>query len=135
MFEDMGRGTPASLEEMSRHFEPWVTARLQDGRYLGWVTERAGEPVASAGLLIVDLPPVPHDPTGTERGYLLNVYVAPAFRRHGLARALVEETIREARRRHIRILALHASDKGRPLYESLGFHATNEMQLRFPDPA
>jgi hypothetical protein len=27
---------------------------------------------------------------------------------------------------------LHASDEGRPLYESLGFKATNEMVLRLP---
>jgi hypothetical protein len=28
---------------------------------------------------------------------------------------------------------LHASAEGRPLYEKLGFEATNEMRLRF-DP-
>jgi len=27
-------------------------------------------------------------------------------------------------------VTLHASDKGRPLYESLGFEATNEMRLK-----
>jgi hypothetical protein len=29
---------------------------------------------------------------------------------------------------------LHASAEGRPLYEKLGFEATNEMRLRFGGP-
>jgi hypothetical protein len=30
-------------------------------------------------------------------------------------------------------VTLHASDKGRPLYESLGFEPTNEMRLDLRD--
>ena len=41
--------------------------------------------VASAGLLILDWPPHPFDPEGELRGYLLNVYVEPEYRKRGLA--------------------------------------------------
>jgi ribosomal protein S18 acetylase RimI-like enzyme len=47
-------------------------------------------PVASAGLLILDWPPHPFDPEGELRGYLLNVYVEPEYRKRGLAHELVE---------------------------------------------
>ncbi len=129
MFAAMGRGTEASLNAMCRTFEPWVTERLADGRYLGWIACYEGRPVASAGLWIIDWPPVPHDPTSTSRGYLLNVFVEPEFRRQGLARSLLDLCIAEGRRRGIRMLSLHASHEGRPLYERAGFAASNEMQL------
>ncbi len=130
MFEDMRRSTPAVLEEMSTNFEPWVASRLADGSYLGWIAEDDGTPIASAGMLLLgDLPPSPHNPSGSVRGHLLNVYVVPAFRRRGLARHLVELCLAEARHRQISVLTLHASDEGRPIYERIGFRATNEMQL------
>jgi hypothetical protein len=37
------------------------------------------------------------------------------------------------KKRGLRSVNLHASDEGRPLYEKLGFSATNEMRLKF-DP-
>ncbi len=127
MFEAMGRGTAETLDAMTRSFEPRVLPRLADGRYTGWIITDAASPIASAGLLILEWPPHPLDPTGDSRAYLLNVFVQPAYRRRGLARQLVNLCLAEAHRRGIRIASLHASDQGRPVYESLGFHAANEM--------
>jgi ribosomal protein S18 acetylase RimI-like enzyme len=77
----------------------------------------------------------PHylDPVGEQRGYVLNVFVEPEYRRRGLAQALMTECMDEARRRGIRVVALHASQKGQPVYEKLGFTTSNEML--FVDPA
>jgi len=33
----------------------------------------------------------------------------------------------EARRRRMKVVALHTSDAGRPIYEAFGFRATSEM--------
>jgi GNAT superfamily N-acetyltransferase len=133
MFADMGAGTPEVLDEMCRNFEPWVTARLADGRYLGWITEEDGKAVASAGLLLLEWPPHPRHPANDLRGYILNVFVEPAWRRGGLARALTELCVEEASRLGIEVVTLHASDKGRGLYEQLGFQSSNEMQLLLPE--
>ena len=127
MFTDMG-GTPASvLDEMSRSFLPWVARRIAAGKYIGWITEDGDRPVAGAGLLILDWPPHPLDPAGEHRGYLLNVFVEPGYRRRGLAKALVETCMADAHRRNLRIVSLHSADAARSIYESLGFHTTNEM--------
>jgi ribosomal protein S18 acetylase RimI-like enzyme len=83
--------------------------------------------VAGAGLLLLDWPPHPLDPHSTQRGYLLNVYVEAEYRRRKLASHLIECVLAEARRRKIRVVALHSTDEGRPLYESTGFRQTNEM--------
>ena len=64
------------------------------------------------------------------RAYLLNFYVGPAFRGHGLAYALLKTVVGETRRRGIKVVSLHASKFGKPLYERNGFELSNEMILR-----
>ncbi len=49
------------------------------------------------------------------------IWVAPAHRRHGLGRALTEATIDAAVDAGSRTLVLVATERGRPLYERLGF--------------
>jgi len=105
---------------------------ISDGKYLGWIIFDNQKPVASAGLMILDWPPHPFDPSGEARAYILNVFVERSHRRRGLARELLRLCLLEARRRNLRVVSLHASSEGRPLYESLGFRSTNEMLLTEP---
>ena len=127
MFAAMGGYDEALLDGIRRASEAWVDRMIAEGKYLGWITADEGRAIASAGLLILDWPPHPFDPVGEKRGYLLNFFVDAEYRRRGLARALVELCLAEARRRSIRVVSLHASAEGRPVYEQLGFRATNEM--------
>jgi predicted acetyltransferase len=60
---------------------------------------------------------------------LLNVFVEPEFRKRGFAHSLIESCLAEARKRGIRVVTLHSSDAGRPVYEKLGFHPTSEMMF------
>jgi GNAT superfamily N-acetyltransferase len=117
------------MDAMEKAFLPWVSARLADRTYLGWLVQHKGEVVAGAGLWLMDFPPhFLH--LEAVRAYLLNFYVVPAMRGHGLARTLIDTALREARRLDIEIVTLHASKYGRPLYEQYGFMPTNEMMLR-----
>ncbi|WP_243648172.1 GNAT family N-acetyltransferase [Acidipila rosea] len=127
MFVDAGRLDSPVLDVMAQNFEPWVKSMIAGGKYLGWLTQDEGRVVAGAGLLLLDWPPHPLDPHSTQRGYLLNVYVEPEYRRKRLASKLIELALAEARRRKIRVVALHSTEEGRPLYESTGFRRTNEM--------
>ncbi len=127
MFAAMGRTQESILDAMSRNFESWVTRMIVEGKYAGWITEDGGSAIASAGLLVLDWPPHPLDPTCEHRGYLLNVFVDPEYRRRGLAHALVDLCLTEAHRRGLRVVALHSSDAARPVYEAFGFRTTNEM--------
>lgn len=128
MFVDAGRRDNEVLDVMARNFEPWVAKMIGEGRYLGWLTiDDGGKVVAGAGLMLLDWAPHPLDPLQTQRGYLLNVYVEPEYRRRRLASNLIERALAEARRRKIRVVALHSTAEGRPLYESNGFRQTNEM--------
>jgi GNAT superfamily N-acetyltransferase len=69
------------------------------------------------------------DDTSGRRALVQNVYTEPEFRRQGLARQLMLAAISWCREQGLHSVSLHASDFGRPLYEDLGFHQTNEMRL------
>ena len=128
MFVDAGRSDNRVLDVMAEHFQPWVTQQLQSGNYMGWLAlDDAGEVIGGSGLMMLDWPPHPLDPTSEHRGYLLNVYVEPEHRRKRIASHLIELALDEARRRRIRVVALHSTAAGRALYESNGFRSTDEM--------
>lgn len=132
MFDAMGGTQEPILEAMERNCVPWLQRMIPAGKYFGWITCEDDRPVASAGLLILDWPPHPFDPAGELRGYLLNVFVDPEFRRRKLAHALVKLCMAEAQRKGILVVTLHASEAGRSLYEHVGFRSTNEMMFVNP---
>jgi GNAT superfamily N-acetyltransferase len=123
-------------EEMSSKVDPrafreanerWIDEHF--GRdFIAWIADLDGKPVASAGLIWFDHAPGPANPIGRE-AYILNVYTRPEARRMGLARALMERLVEEARTAGVRRIWLRASDDGRPLYESMGFRAANYLEL------
>ena len=135
MFAEMGKASDDALATMSLHFAPWVRRMLTEGKYLGWIVESDDKPVASAGLFLLEWPPHPLDPSNDHRGYILNMYVEPAHRRQGLAKQLVQLSLDECRRRGLGTVALHASDAGRPVYETFGFTVSNEMFYLHPTDA
>ena len=128
MFRDMGvldeREVPA-LEAATRAY---LAAALPCTAYLGWMVEADGEVVAGGGVIMRQLLPRPGYPEGGEEAYVLNVYTEPEHRRRGVARALMQAILDWCRQRCVSRVSLHASDEGRPLYESLAFLETNEMR-------
>lgn len=63
-------------------------------------------------------------------GYIANVYVDPPNRHRGAARALTAAAIDWLASIGCKVVRLQASQFGRPLYESMGFVLTGEMELR-----
>jgi ribosomal protein S18 acetylase RimI-like enzyme len=127
MFADMRDAPESILDEMALNFDPWVRRMIADDKYVGWITSDDDRPIASAGLLILDWAPHFLDPACDKRGYILNIFVEPEYRGRGIAKALTKECMAEARQRGIGVIALHASKKGQPVYEKLGFKTSNEM--------
>jgi len=133
MFADMRDAAETVLEEMAQNFEPWVRRMIAADKYAGWITRDDEREVGSAGLLILDWAPHFLDQRCGQRGYILNVFVEPEYRGRGIAKALTLQCMAEAKRRGIGVVALHASRKGQPVYEKLGFKTSNEML--FVEPA
>ncbi len=130
MFLDMGYADDAAMSQMAEKCRPWLLAKMRSGEYLAWLAvDQAGAIAAGTGLWLMDW--IPHVIGKSERrGNILNVYTRPEFRRRGLARRLIEVAVVWCRENGIDTVILHASPEGRPLYEALGFSATNEMRIR-----
>jgi ribosomal protein S18 acetylase RimI-like enzyme len=126
MFLEAGKD-PEQLKVMTHHFRPWLEQRLHDGRYYGFMLMDADQPVAAIGLMNLDWPPHPSHPTLDQRGYVLNVYVEPAYRRRGLASALMNLAEAEFAQRGLTFAVLHPSPAGKPVYDGLGWVGTHEM--------
>src|SRR5258708_2556196 len=129
MFAEMRPLPSAQLDAMDAVFGPWLAERMRRDQYHGWFgVNAAGEGEGGAGLWVMDWLPdmAPREPM---RGNIVNVSLQPAYRRRGLARALTEAALDWCRQNGVRMVILHASDAGRPVYAALGFTPTNEMSL------
>ncbi|TFI57978.1 GNAT family N-acetyltransferase [Sphingomonas parva] len=132
MFREGGRPAVA-IAAMAEPFGLWLRPRLDDGRYFGWIAQGdGGEVAAGIGMMEIDWPPHWLHPTTGRRGYVLNLYVEPQYRRRGLARRMVAAAMDEGRARGLEYMILHPSEQGRPLYESLGWSPTGELGIAVP---
>jgi GNAT superfamily N-acetyltransferase len=129
MFRDDLGSSEAALDQMERTSRPFIERGLREGWYYGWLAMVNREVAAGVGMIIHDWATHPLWPQLGQRAYILNVYTEPNFRRRGLARKLMHEAIACAKREGLAVVWLHATERGRPLYEQLGFGTTNEMKL------
>jgi GNAT superfamily N-acetyltransferase len=137
MFRDMGQLVARQEAPLERATAAYLREALPRGEYLAWVALDTGARsaiVGGAGVLLRPILPRPRPGTdelelGPE-AIVLNVYVEPAWRRLGVAAALMRVLLDALDRRDIRRILLHASADGRRLYERLGFVPTNEMRLQ-----
>jgi len=132
MFADAGLAAAEELDEMTANFAVWVRPLLEDGTYLAWLAEDGARTVAGAGMLLIGFPPYWMDAEPV-RAYLLNFYTEPSHRGQGIAPRLLQLALDEAKRRGIKVVTLHASKFGKPIYERHGFTPTSEMMLRLMD--
>ena len=139
MFQDMGLVPDKLFESFRTKALDRLGKALASGAYYGWLVSQRNLPqkiIAGAGVIIREVPPFPIRHKNGEitiaegrQGLLVNVFTEPEWRRHGLAKLLLNTIIAWSREQNLDGLVLHASDDGRALYEQLGFIATTEMSL------
>lgn len=84
-----------------------------------------GRCVACASMSYIEIMPTFSHSSG-KRAHLMNVYTEESYRRRGIARQLVNMLIEDARVHGATEISLDATESGRPLYESVGFKASEE---------
>lgn len=128
MFSDMGHNDAEVLATIRSLTRDYLVQAMPSSAYVAWLAFEDEKVVGGVGLVVNPWPGSPGS-TLAKRAWVLNMYVVPAARRRGIARALMNEVLGYCREQGFRSVNLHASDAGRPLYESLGFVPTNEMRL------
>jgi len=137
MYRDMGDIPESEEAQFLEASAAYFRIALASGEYLAWLafpSTSPGEIVAGAGLIVRPMIPRPGTTGGIEvrDAQVVNVYTEVAWRRRGIAALVMRHLLEYTTANHLNRVSLHASDEGRPLYESLGFAPTNEMRLAQP---
>lgn len=104
--------------------------KMKDGTLVEWVAEENNIIVATAAIVFYEFPPSYTNESGI-KGYITNMYTAPAYRGRGIAASLFDKLRTEAKERKVQLLWLNASKMGRPVYQRLGFKDSYDwMELR-----
>lgn len=131
MSSEYEKGAVTREQYIAAYYES-VRDELAQGRYVAWLAEVDGQPVACTVLIWWSMPPNIEE-LHRRRGYVSSVFTHPDYRRLGLARGLMELLVARARDLHISKLLLNSSSMGRPLYLSMGFVMSErglELSLR-----
>jgi GNAT superfamily N-acetyltransferase len=143
MFWEMGLLRRALYDDLLAATVRYLAEAMPTEDYIGWFAALEDAPqeiVGGVGLLQRRVPPHPLDRRGETglavgwQGTVLNLYTEPAWRRRGVAEFLMRHVLAWAPDAGLETLVLHASTEGRPLYERLGFVATNAMRYAGPWP-
>ena len=131
LFRELGQADAAGTSAFAISVRATLERMLADGSALAWIATEAAPSATSGACVLLVFPRLPSPLNlATREGYLLNVWVAEAQRRRGIATALVEAALAEARRLALGRIRLHATPAGRAVYERLGFHLrSDEMEL------
>ena len=125
MAAEMDSADEVAVNRMIAALEPYLHSAIPEGRWHAWIAEPGG----CASLEIVHWVPGRLDPT-PRRAWIHSLYIEPTFRGRGIGRRLTQTIIAWCRERGFGWVYLHASNLGRPLYESLGFEPSSEMRLK-----
>lgn len=95
-----------------------IAAMLRDDRLIAWVLVAGGRIAGCACVVFWERLPYP---SSSRHAEIAGVYVAPDFRRRGIARELVGEAIASARAHGVRCIFIAPTAQTRTFYRSFGF--------------
>lgn len=117
------------MSEVATHSEAYYRDALSDATHTAILAFDGDALVGAGGVSYYRVMPTFHNPTG-RCAYIMNMYVRPAYRRRGIATAMLDLLVADARRHGAGRIGLEATNMGRPLYEKYGFiRAEGEMEL------
>ena len=127
MFEAMGEGEPALLDQADREFARWMRAQFRARRLVGFLAVTARGKIGAGGMIwLQERQPRPGF-AGGGVPYLMSMYTEPDSRRQGLATMIITSALDWCRAHGHQRLSLHASPAGEGLYRSLGWKRTREF--------
>jgi ribosomal protein S18 acetylase RimI-like enzyme len=99
----------------------YFSRAVKEETFIAWLAESGEEVVATSGMVIWWSPPKYGGSETGEKGYILNMYTVPEFRRKGIATRLLQELLKDAKERGLTYVHLHATMNGLQIYRKAGF--------------
>ena len=117
------------MSEVEKQSHEYYEKALADETHTAYLVFDCGQFIGTGGISYYRVMPTYHNPTG-KKGYIMNIYTRPEYRRKGIAFHTLDLLVRDAREKGITSVSLEATETGRPLYEKYGFSGMkNEMEL------
>jgi GNAT superfamily N-acetyltransferase len=128
MIRECGLDGRGFVDDWRDRLVAYFTGELRRGAMALYMAKVGGEIVGSAAVFINDgrTNQVLRDRFATIAG----VFVEPAYRGRGIARALIESAVTWARGQGCASIRLTTSKDAEPLYRSLGFQDGRELVLK-----
>ena len=117
------------MAEVEQESFAYYKRALENGDHIAYLVYDKGTFIGAGGVSFYQVMPTYNNPSG-KKAYIMNMYTAPEYRRHGLALHTWALVVKDAREQGRLQDALEATDMGRPLYEKYGFiRMEDEMEL------
>lgn len=126
-----GRDADEAYPGWRERYVEFYGSKMADGHAALFVAETDGRSLGVAAVYL--LKNHRSDIFARRSAYVSNVWVEPAERRKGIASALTRMTIDWARSKGCEVVRLRSSRMGRPVYSSIGFTPSDEMELRLDE--
>ena len=124
-----GLADSADMSEVEKQSRAYYEKALADGTHTALLVSDHGQFIGAGGISYYRVMPTYHNPTG-RKGYIMNMYTRPEYRRKGIAFHTLDLLIQDAREKGLASVSLEATETGRPLYEKYGFSGMkDEMEL------
>lgn len=127
--EYLGAKSPEEMQQLHDEQERFFRRELPAGTFVAWLAMEGDEWVGVGGMKLVDKPGGFRAMNGRS-GDILNMYTRSAWRRRGVATAILELLMEHGRRAGVSYFELHATADGAPVYERAGFVRHGEPTYR-----
>lgn len=129
-YTSVGKTVPEDVD-LEKPLRDFYVKNLAAGTYVSWLAFDGDRIVGTSGMSFAEKPPYFTCPSG-KLGILSSMYTDPDYRRMGIATALLDRVVNEAREYGCGTIYITASDMGVKLYTAYGFvHNGNFMQYNF----
>lgn len=122
---------PRSLEietQLRTQLTDYFKRGLTDRAFMAWIAEHHGRVVGLGGLVIHEIPGSFKMMKGL-KGYILNMYTLPEFRKMGIGAEILNRLVHEGKALGLSKIYLHAAPNGIALYRRNGFVEPDSLEL------
>jgi GNAT superfamily N-acetyltransferase len=125
----LGEHSIELTERLRAHLEVFFYRSVGDQSYISWLAKDGDTIVASGGMSLWQHPGNFINYEG-RKGYIMNMYTMPEYRRRGICTDLLTRLVDTARSIGVHSFELHATKEGEPVYIKEGFKLHAEPTYR-----
>lgn len=108
------------VQDLIAQNRTYYVQSIPDGKHIACFAYQDDEIIGCGGLCLYNEMPSPDNANG-KCGYLMNIYVLPEYRKHGVGKKIVTFLIEQARAENVGKIYLESTDGAKQFYRELGF--------------